>query len=299
MLYLHLYWKTQEEKMGAAQQIPSLDPTKVLPTKHFELPDELRHSLHRASDLIRKRRAELREEPLPTSLIGLDSLLGGGLPRGEMVELVGRGSCGRFAALLATLRAVTGAGEAAALVDQGAQLDPQAAAEIGIDLERLLWLRPQQLGDSLAAAELLVHTGFPLVALDLGLPPVRGRAPLAAWLRLARNAATHQAVVLVGSPYRLSGCAAGVVIAAGRGRGDWSSGGASRLLGGLRAWLHLARRIGHPDRDRAPNVLTLPEAAFENSEFGMRNEEFPTTHTGSSAPSENTRERRERNVTAL
>ncbi|MCW8984632.1 MAG: DNA recombination/repair protein RecA [Thermoanaerobaculales bacterium] len=285
--------------MGTAQQIPALKPTKALPARHFELPDELRSSLHRASDLIRKRRAELREAPLPTSLAGLDRLLGGGLPRGELVELVGRGSCGRFAALLATLRAVTGAGEAAAFVDQGAQLDPQAAAEIGIDLERLLWLRPQNLGDSLAATELLVHTGFPLVALDLGLPPVRGRAPLAAWLRIARHAATHQAVVLVGSPYRLSGCAAGVVVAAGRGRGDWSSGGASRLLNGLQAWLHLARRIGHPDHETAPNVLTLPEAALGNSEFGIQNSEFPTTHPGSSAPSEDGRERRERNVTAL
>ncbi len=285
--------------MAVAQHMPRPEPTQVLPGQDFDLPDELRNSLHRASDLIRKRRAELREDPLPTSLTGLDRLLGGGLPRGKLVELVGRGSCGRFAALLAALRAVTGAGEAAALVDQGAQLDPQAAAEIGIDLEHLLWLRPQNLGDSLAAADLLVHTGFPLVALDLGLPPVRGRAPLAAWLRLARNAATHQAVVLVGSPYRLSGCAAGVVVAAGRGRGDWSSGGTSRLLNGLRAWLHLARRIGHPDHETTPNVLTLPEAAFGNSEFGIRNSEFPTTQPGSSAPSEIENERREKHVTAL
>jgi hypothetical protein len=292
MLYLHLYLKALEEEMAVAQHIPGLEPTQVLPEQHFDLPDELRNSLHRASDLIRKRRMELREDPLPTSLAGLDHLLGGGLPRGELVEFVGRGSCGRFAALLATLRAVTGAGEAAALVDQGAQLDPQTAAEIGVDLERLLWLRPQNLGDSLAATELLVHTGFPLVALDLGLPPVRGRAPLAAWLRVARNAATHQAVVLVGTPYRLSGCAAGVVVAAGRGRGDWSSGGAFRLLNGLRAWLHLARRIGHPDHETAPNVLTLPEAAFENSEF-------PTTQPGSSAPSEIENERRNEHVTAL
>jgi hypothetical protein len=101
-----------------------------------------------------------------------------------------------------------------------------------------------------------------MVTLDLGLPPVRGRAPLAAWLRLARNAAVHQTVVLVGSPYRLSGCAAGAVVMAGRGRGDWNSGGASHLLSGLRAWLHLVRRIGHPDRDHAMHALTLPEASF-------------------------------------
>ena len=102
--------------------------------------------------------------------LGALPLLGGGLPRGSLVEIVGRGSCGRFATLLAALRAVTSCGEAAALVDQGEQLDPQAAAASGIDLERLLWLRPRRLTDSLAAAEMLVHTGFPLVALDLGLP---------------------------------------------------------------------------------------------------------------------------------
>ncbi len=270
--------------MEVARQTPAPKSTNVLPTRHFELPEELQSCLQRASDLIRKRRTELREDPLPTSLTGLDQLLGGGLPRGELVELVGRGSCGRFAALLAALRAVTGAGEAAALVDQGAQLDPQSAAELGVDLERLLWLRPQKLGDSLAVAELLIHTGFPLVALDLGLPPVRGRAPLAAWLRLARNASTHRAVVLVGSPYRLSGCAAGVVVMAGRGRGAWSRSGAFRLLSGLRAWLHLARRIGHPDHHRAPNVLTLPEAAFALQE--------PSSKPDST-------ERRERHVTTL
>ena len=289
--------------MAVAQHIPGPNLTQGLPTQHFDIPEELRNSLHRASDLIRKRRTELREDPLPTSLTGLDQLLGGGLPRGELVELVGRGSCGRFAALLATLRAVTGAGEAAALVDQGAQLDPQAAAEIGIDLKRLLWLRPQNLGDSLAATDLLVHTGFPLVALDLGLPPVRGRVSLAAWLRVARNAAIHQAVVLVGSPYRLSGCAAGVVVAAGHGRGDWSSGGrCARLLAGLQSRFSLSKRVGFADLGEALAVLTLREAAFGPV---FPNETTETVNWVDGKPeirnpkSEIPRERREKHVTAL
>jgi len=267
---------------------PQLAP--VTPRAHAlqaALPDELRHSLCRATELIRKRRTESREAPLPISLEGFDLLLGGGLPRGELVEIVGRGSCGRFAALLAALRAVTGAGEAAALVDQGGQLDPQIAAGIGVDLERLLWLRPQNLGDSLAAAELLIHTGFPLVTLDLGLPPVRGRAPLAAWLRLARAASTHGATVLVGSPYRVSGCAAGAVVSGGRGRGRWSNGGASRLLDGLRARLWLTRRIGHSDHGEVPTTLTLPEATFG-----------PTSQTDT-AENQTEMERREGHVTAL
>jgi hypothetical protein len=198
---------------------------------------------------------------------------------------------------------VTGAGEAAALVDQGGQLDPQTAAGIGVDLERLLWLRPQNLGDSLATAELLIHTGFPLVTIDLGLPPVRGRAPLAAWLRLARAASTHGATALVGSPYRSSGCAAGTVVSGGRGRGRWSNTGASRLLGGLRARLWLTRRIGHPDLGEVPTILTLPEAAFGPTASADPMEDISdfdlATHPRDSAPSEIEEERREGHVAAL
>jgi hypothetical protein len=279
--------------MNAPEPIPG----NAAQTLRSTIPEELRHALCRASDLARTRRAVLREDPLPTSLTGFDRLLGGGLPRGELVELVGRGSCGRFAAVLAALRAVTGAGEVAAFVDQGGQLDPQAAAEIGVDLERLLWLRPHTLGDSLAAGELLLHTGFPMVALDLGLPPVRGRAPLAAWLRLARTAAVHRAVVLVGSPYRLSGCAAGVVVAGGRGRGDWGGVVTPRLLGGLSSWLYLTRRIGHPDRETAANVLTIPEASFgpRASDDSATDQKIAIRNSKSEIPTEG----REHNVTAL
>ena len=228
------------------------------------LPEELRQTVVPASELARAQRGQLREEPLATSVPALDRLLGGGLPRGALVELVGRGSCGRFSALLATLKTVTDTGVAVALVDQGGQLDPQSAAALGLDLERLLWLRPCVLPDTVAAAELLVSTGFSLVAVDLGLPPVRGRAPLASWLRLARGSLTHRAVVLVGSPYRLSGCAAAAVVTAGRGRGRWSGAvDTPRLLHGLAARLEVARQRGRRPHESAPAAFTLPEAGFE------------------------------------
>lgn len=266
---------------------PQLTPATAGKINNFELPTELQYCLQRAADLVHRRLEALRGEPLPTSVTALDRLLGGGLPQGGLVELVGRGSCGRFAALMAALRAVTGAGEAAALVDQGSQLDPQAAAAAGIDLERLLWLRPRDLGDALAASELLLHTGFSLVTLDLGLPPVRGRAPLAAWLRLARAAAAHGAAVLVGSPYRLSGCAAVAVLSGCRGRAAWSGAGPTRLLEGLRAQLQLDKRSGHPGLGEAVLELAVPDASFgpivrlestmdQNSAFRIPNSEFPT-----------------------
>jgi hypothetical protein len=241
-----------EEPSGVAREVQTV------------LSDELRQLVCRASDLVRTRKNQLREAPLTTSVPGLDQLLGGGLPRGALVELVGRGSCGRFATLLATLKMVTDTGEVTALVDQGEQLDPQSAAEVGIDLDRLMWLRPRTLPDALAAAEILVHTGFPLVALDLGLPPVHGRAPLAAWLRLARSSTTHRAVVLVGSPYRLSGCAATAVLTAGQGRGRWlGTAGNPRLLHGFEARFDLVRQRGRRPDETTRAAFTLSEAAFE------------------------------------
>ena len=222
--------------------------------------------LCRASDLLRSQRREPLSSPLATDIPGLDTLLGGGLARGSLTELIGRPSSGRFAILLTVLQRITSSGEPAALIDQGAHLDPQSAAAAGIDLERLLWVCPKRLPETLAAAELLVATGFPLVAIDLGLPPVKGRAPLAAWLRLARRTAEYRAVALVSTPYRVSSCAANTVVVAGRTRGRWSGRpGDIRTLEGLRSHLELTKHRDHRPEARARLTLTLPEAAFGTS----------------------------------
>ena len=142
------------------------------------------------------------------------------------MELIGERSSGRFSTVLATLAATTTAGEAVALVDLGDGLDPRIAAAAGVDLERLLWVRPPHLKKALVSAEMLLAGGFPLVIIDLGNPPVPGgRGVEAAWLRLARAAQSHDAVLLVSSPYRASGTAATGVVKAMRGRPRWSSKG--------------------------------------------------------------------------
>ncbi len=92
-----------------------------------------------------------------------------------------------------------------------------------------------------------------------------GRPPLAAWLRLARSAANHQAVILVGSPYRLSGCAATAVLSSGYGRGRWSGSiGGLRLLDGLEARLELDKHTGSRTQQttHAASAVVTAEAAF-------------------------------------
>lgn len=207
------------------------------------LPEEVRGQIRSARELGRELRDAAGEGAFPTAVPVLDRLLDGGLPRGQLVELVGSRTSGRFSTLLSALAAATGVGEAAALVDLGDSLDPESAAALGVDLSRLLWARPARLKEALAAAEMLLDGGFPLVALDLGMPPVRGgRGIEAAWLRLARAARAHDAALLVGSPYRVTGTAAGAVLQAGRGRADWM--GSPRLLAGFTAHVELEKCRG-------------------------------------------------------
>ena len=210
------------------------------------LPEAFRSSLRSARELGQEIRDGAGEGAFRTAVPALDRLLDGGLPRGQLVELVGGRSSGSFSTLLAVLAAATSVGEAAALVDLGDGLDPAGALTLGTDLQRLLWLRPTTLKDALAAAEMLLASGFPLVVLDLGQPPVRGgRGVEAAWLRLARAARAHDAVLLVGAPYRVSGTAAGVVLKTDRAQAAWLGQGTSpRLLSGCSSHLVLEKRRG-------------------------------------------------------
>jgi hypothetical protein len=187
-----------------------------------------------ARDLLRAGR-ERSGDRLPAAGSPLAGPLGGGLPRGRLIELVGAHSSGRFGLLLELLATTTRAGENAALVDLGDHLDPRSAEAAGVELARLLWLRPHRLEQALLAAEMLLHTGFPLVTVDLGLPPVPGgRGPEAGWVRLARAADERRSVLLVSTPYRATGTAAGAVLESRRGRRAWrGTGRAPRRLAGI------------------------------------------------------------------
>jgi hypothetical protein len=254
------------------QGMPEGEISPALRLVRSALPEALRSRVRSARDLSRSLREEEEEHPpFATAVPALDRLLDGGLPRGHLVEMVGGRSSGRFSALLAALAAATGVGEAAALVDLGDGLDPGAAETLGADLARLLWVRPTTLQEAVAATEMLLGAGFPLVAVDLGNPPVRGgRGVEAVWLRLARAARSHGAALLVGSPYRVSGTAASVVIKAERARAVWqggeSSAGAPKILGGAACHLSLEKHRGRHAGERSEGFeLCLAESPLPSS----------------------------------
>ncbi len=211
----------------------------ALPQLRAVLPREVFLELQSGRDLLFRNRMS-RADHLATGIVALDEIFEGGLPRGELIEITGRVSSGRFSLALQMLAGVTSQGENAAFIDPGDHLDPQAAEAGGVVLERLLWVRPRTFRDSLIAAEIAVSTGFALVLLDLGMGnfrcrPFRETAP---WLRLSRTALAQGAALVVLSPYRMSGSAARHVLDLTSPRSCWTGeGGSVRLLAGLSSGL--------------------------------------------------------------
>jgi len=221
-----------------------------------------------ATELLRALAKERRDQSIPTTLTPFDQLLGGGLPRGKMVELTGRRGTGRFSIVLSALAAATSMGEAAVLVDLGDNLDPRTAEELGVDLQRVLWIRPKTMKQAVMSAELIAATGFQLVVLDAGTYPVKGRrAPDAAWVRLARSAEAHGTAMLISTPYPVTGTASEAVIVAERTRMQWHGRGKSpRLLLGATTQLRLEKhRHRKPGEETTLVVWTDPVSSRAKS----------------------------------
>lgn len=207
---------------------------------------------------LRLGRGEEVEEPgrLGTGVEALDALLGGGLPRGRLSELVGPRSSGRTALLHSILAAATRRGEACTLVDVPDAFDPACARDAGVAPGRLLWVRPPGLVQALSAAELLLAAGgFGLVALDLAGLEAAARASrrlgLSAWVRFARRVErSPRSALLVVAGERMAGSFSSLTIVLSPSRPIWSRrAGTTPLLDGIRCRLVIARdRAGAPGR---------------------------------------------------
>ncbi len=106
---------------------------------------------------------------LATGLPDLDAATGfGGIPRGKLSEITGPRSSGRLTLGMRALAAAVADGGLAAYIDLPGELYPPVAAAMGIDLRRLVVVRPIDIhGATHAAATLLASEGFEAVLLDV------------------------------------------------------------------------------------------------------------------------------------
>jgi protein ImuA len=228
-------------------------------------PGDRRLVISRLREEIRRieHRPGRRAGALACHVAAVDALLpDGGFPCGALSELTGGPASGKSAVALSLLASV-GRGELAAWVDGHGELYPPAAASCGVDLERLLVVRPQppasvegtSTGEPAAprgaepawraalwACEALLASGaFAAVVMDVRLPAVFAGADAAArrlqsaaerggavglWLAPARSA------FRIGAAVRLEvSTEAGRIVA----RRALGATGAARAGGGGRA----------------------------------------------------------------
>lgn len=171
----------------------------------------------------------------PAGLPAFDSLAGG-LPRGAITEIFGPPGSGRTSFLWTALATAAARQEVCALVDATDAFDPDSAAQAGLPLHRLLWIRCG--GDAeraLKAADRIVNDGgFGLIVLDLADLPLRllRRIPLVCWFRLRRAVEGTSTILLVATPQPVTGTCASLVVEMQGAQALWSGPPNARLLRG-------------------------------------------------------------------
>lgn len=184
---------------------PALDPDD----KHARLA-ALKETLSRKGLLVELPDAPSGPAPLATGWPEVDAVLGGGFPRRAITEVLGEAACGKTTLAASALGALTRAGSLVAWIDAAGEIHPPALAAAGVDLSRLLIVRPPDTQDSSAAlwaAEVLLQSGtFAAVVLDataLPPPPRRALDRRAPVLRGAAEAHDVALVVLAETPFGL------------------------------------------------------------------------------------------------
>jgi recombination protein RecA len=109
----------------------------------------------------------MKVETISSGAITLDLALGGGLPKGRVIEIYGPESSGKTTLALHAIAEIQKAGGVAAFVDAEHALDPTYAAALGVDIANLLVSQPDTGEAALEIVDQLVRsTAIDLVVVD-------------------------------------------------------------------------------------------------------------------------------------
>jgi hypothetical protein len=277
--------------MAAALKITRLQPLDNPPTllRTAASPAEV-PELPEFTGVFRGRELTRKDRRLASRITLVDNLIGGGIVRGRVSEILGAAGSGKTSLAAAFVANITRHGEVAAWIDAVDNFDPESMVAAGIDLARMLWVScrypnnrshrsrsPAAFDDEggismnsdrrrvlpatgLKAAEwILAAGGFGLVVIDFG---IGARAlPQSTALRLAHAAERSGTAVLALAPHRMCGTFAAVSLTLRRNRACFSRTrpGAPALFDGLKVEANVARnKLGGSGRSANFSLLCAP-----------------------------------------
>jgi hypothetical protein len=109
------------------------------------------------------------QQPVATGWDAVDALCGGGLAGGKVAEVIGPRSSGKMSFAFAAVARATAAGHLVAWIDAAHELHPPSAVALGVELDRLLVVRPPATAIAAARATEIVarSNAFALIVIDL------------------------------------------------------------------------------------------------------------------------------------
>lgn len=111
--------------------------------------------------------SKMKVETISSGALTLDLALGGGLPKGRIIEIYGPESSGKTTLALHAIAEVQKAGGVAAFVDAEHALDPSYSSALGVDIENLLVAQPDNGEAALEIVDQLVRSSaVDLVVVD-------------------------------------------------------------------------------------------------------------------------------------
>lgn len=110
---------------------------------------------------------KIEVETIPSGTLSLDLALGGGYPKGRIIEVYGPESSGKTTLTLHAIAEVQKQGGTAAFIDAEHALDPSYAKRLGVDTANLLVSQPDNGEQALEIVETLVRSNaVDLIVLD-------------------------------------------------------------------------------------------------------------------------------------
>lgn len=101
---------------------------------------------------------KIHVETIPTGSLSLDIALGGGVPKGRIIEIFGPEASGKTTVCLHAVAEVQKSGGTAAYIDAEHALDPSYAKRLGVDTDKLLVSQPDSGEQALEILETLVRS---------------------------------------------------------------------------------------------------------------------------------------------
>lgn len=147
-------------------------------TKQDESADDKKNAAKQAIEQIQSRfgsgsimklgeAQKMNVDRISTQIFSLDMALGGGLPRGRIVEIYGTEASGKTTLTLHAIAEVQKNGGTAAFIDAEHALDPEYAKRIGVNTDDLIISQPDSGEQALEIVETLVRSnGLDIIVVD-------------------------------------------------------------------------------------------------------------------------------------